>query len=438
MRAGILTGVFRPNDHELENRNTLLRKEPAMRINSRLPLLTGVLLALTVPGSPARAGAPATPPPLAPATMEKLPSAWEFTVEPYFWASSIDGTIGLGGYSTGFDVGFDKIIKHFDIGAALTFDLRHDRWSFFFDGSYVKLSGASDTPGPLYKGANMDFKQAYLQGAVAYRVLEGKRGWLEVFGGVRWNYMGVDLNLTQDSQGIEDFSQEVSNRAVNRTTAAVQKRLDEIAAALEPVVKSKLSQTAADVKSGIISNAKDRILGAFEGLPDRPGHGLPGRFPPGFGAEIVGKANAYADALVAQKVAEAQAALDAAKANAVKKAQQAVARAKNQLASAISQELRQRLPTSASRSVDWLDPIVGLRARLNLSDQFFLKLYGDIGGFGAGSELAWQYYAGLCWQVSTNGALEAGWRQNYNDYSNGSFLYRASMYGPYLAYSYRF
>ncbi len=369
---------------------------------------------------------------------EKLPSQWEFNVTPYFWAASMDGTVGLGSYSTDFNAKFTDIIKHFDIGAALSFEARHDRLNFLFDGSYVKLSAGGDPPGPLYQSANLEFEQAWLQGAVAYRLLEGKRGWLEVFGGVRWNYIGTNLNMEQDSQGIANFSNEVANRAVDRGVAAAQNILDQISASVTPVLQSKIDQAAGVLRDGIISNIKDKIQGAFEGLPDRPANGLPGKFPPGFGQSVTDKINAYADAVVAQKVAEAYAAIDAAKASLAKKAQQATARAKNQLASTLNKALRDNLPTSASRSVNWLDPIVGLRARLNLSDQFFLKLYGDVGGFGVGSDLTWQYYAGLCWQASKNGVMEVGWRQNFNDFTRGDFRYDVSMHGPYMAYSYRF
>lgn len=405
-----------------------------MKIKKLPSLLPGIVLGLSAL-SPASAGTPVAPPP---AVTQKLPPEWEFTVTPYFWAASMGGTLGLGSYSTDFFAPFSDVIQHFDIGAALSFEVRHDRWSFLFDSSYVKVSADGDPPGPLYRSAGLEFEQAWLQGAIAFRVLEGRRGWLEVFGGARWNYIGADVNLEQDSQGIADFSREVTNRAVDRGTVAAQNILDEIAASVAPVVKSKLNQAANTVRNGIISSVRDRILDIYENLPEGPGNGHPGDILPGYGAAIADKVKAYADALVAQKVAEAQAAIDATKSKLAKKAQQAVARAKNELASAINQQLRKNLPTSASRSVNWLDPIVGLRARLNLSDSFFLKLYGDVGGFGAGSDLTWQYYAGLCWQASKNGVLELGWRQNYNDYSNGNFLYKVNMYGPYIAYSYRF
>ena len=42
-----------------------------------------------------------------------------------------------------------------------------------------------------------------------------------------------------------------------------------------------------------------------------------------------------------------------------------------------------------SSSSDWADPILGIRWSLGLLEQLALRFRADIGGFGAGSELAW-------------------------------------------------
>jgi hypothetical protein len=45
---------------------------------------------------------------------------------------------------------------------------------------------------------------------------------------------------------------------------------------------------------------------------------------------------------------------------------------------------------SRSPSVSWADPLLGARYHLDLSKRFGLTAYGDVGGFGAGSNLTWQ------------------------------------------------
>ena len=53
---------------------------------------------------------------------------------------------------------------------------------------------------------------------------------------------------------------------------------------------------------------------------------------------------------------------------------------------------------NVSATNTWADPIIGLRGRYYVSRAVFLNLYGDIGGFGVGSDLSWQ---GLrrCWSA---------------------------------------
>lgn len=43
-----------------------------------------------------------------------------------------------------------------------------------------------------------------------------------------------------------------------------------------------------------------------------------------------------------------------------------------------------------SGSMDWVDPLVGLRLRQRIAPHHELRLRGDIGGFGIGSQLTWQ------------------------------------------------
>ena len=44
---------------------------------------------------------------------------------------------------------------------------------------------------------------------------------------------------------------------------------------------------------------------------------------------------------------------------------------------------------SPSGDQDWVDPLVGARANFNLTQRWALSLDGSIGGFGVGSDFAW-------------------------------------------------
>ncbi len=83
---------------------------------------------------------------------------------------------------------------------------------------------------------------------------------------------------------------------------------------------------------------------------------------------------------------------------------------------------------------DWVDPIVGVRYSYSFNDQWSLRLYGDIGGFGVSSDLTWQALGLVDFQPWKNVAIVAGYRAIYTDYETGSpserFVYDATVQGP--------
>ncbi len=95
---------------------------------------------------------------------------------------------------------------------------------------------------------------------------------------------------------------------------------------------------------------------------------------------------------------------------------------------------------SLHRSQDkaWVDPIIGLRFQSELSDRWFFRAVGDIGGFGSASDLTWQAMAGFGWRVTDDGSLLAGYRGIGTDYSDGGFGYDLVAHGPVIGFEYRF
>lgn len=78
------------------------------------------------------------------------------------------------------------------------------------------------------------------------------------------------------------------------------------------------------------------------------------------------------------------------------------------------------LVLTAGGRKDWIDPIVGLRTQLDLTDDVALLVRGDIGGFHVGSNLSWNVSALLGYQFYPGAALLAGYRFLYVDYDEGS------------------
>jgi hypothetical protein len=91
---------------------------------------------------------------------------------------------------------------------------------------------------------------------------------------------------------------------------------------------------------------------------------------------------------------------------------------------------------------DWLDPIIGALYTIPFADKWSFTMRGDIGGFGIGSDLAWQGAGTLRWQASERFGVLAAYRYIDMDYDNGAassyFEYDMSMSGPALGVVFTF
>lgn len=92
----------------------------------------------------------------------------------------------------------------------------------------------------------------------------------------------------------------------------------------------------------------------------------------------------------------------------------------------ISAELRftpGALPAVIVDATDrWVDPIIGLRAIADIGRRWRVHAYGDIGGFGIGSDLTWQLLGTVGYEIGTGAVLRFGYRQldvDFEDEENG-------------------
>lgn len=85
---------------------------------------------------------------------------------------------------------------------------------------------------------------------------------------------------------------------------------------------------------------------------------------------------------------------------------------------------------NVSGSETWADPIIGLRGRHYVSRAVFLNWYGDVGGFGAGSEFTWQVLGGIGIQAARWCDVELGYRALGFDYQPGRTKQDLVTHGP--------
>jgi hypothetical protein len=100
------------------------------------------------------------------------------------------------------------------------------------------------------------------------------------------------------------------------------------------------------------------------------------------------------------------------------------------------------LGVDVSQDKTWVDPLVGLTLRTPREHRVLLRVYTEIGGFGAGSDFTWQIFPTLGFKLSDRFSLEVGYRWLDMDYSTGGgsdrFAYDVLTQGPVGGLAFRF
>jgi hypothetical protein len=83
-----------------------------------------------------------------------------------------------------------------------------------------------------------------------------------------------------------------------------------------------------------------------------------------------------------------------------------------------------------SASQDWVDPLVGARILGNLSPKFEVSIAGDVGGWGAGSQLDYQVAGLLGYRIKPAVALQIGYRFLDVNYRSSGTIIDVATHGP--------
>jgi hypothetical protein len=88
-----------------------------------------------------------------------------------------------------------------------------------------------------------------------------------------------------------------------------------------------------------------------------------------------------------------------------------------------------------------VDPLIGSRSGLELTDRFAIIGEGNLGGFEVGSDFTWNAQAYVGYRFSMFGrptTLLLGYRALYQDYHHNDFEWDVTMHGPVLGVATRF
>ncbi|AXI55019.1 hypothetical protein C1J05_11410 [Sulfitobacter sp. JL08] len=97
------------------------------------------------------------------------------------------------------------------------------------------------------------------------------------------------------------------------------------------------------------------------------------------------------------------------------------------------------LPTASANGNDsWVDPVIGLRGRMDIADRKYLTGWAYAGGFGVGSEIMADIFGGVGYKFTpmTSGVL--GYRLLMVDRRSGDFTYDVEQKGLMAGLSFQF
>ena len=132
-----------------------------------------------------------------PITTAPAPNPWEFRITPlYGWLTALEGTTGPDVLPATVDESFSDILDVLKMYASLQMEARYDRWGFLADGFYACLGNTGHSSGPLNADVDLELKQFLAEFEVLYRVAETPTHFLDVYAGVRYNSLELDLDIT--------------------------------------------------------------------------------------------------------------------------------------------------------------------------------------------------------------------------------------------------
>lgn len=397
-------------------------------------------LALTAAAGSSFAGTTETP------VVETPPAAfapgWEFRATPYGWLTGLDGDVGVGSLNSNVDDSFIDIAQYLKFAAAIQFEARKDRWGIIADGFYACLGASGNPPGEIYNNVGVDIKEFLGELDIAYRVYESPSGFVDVYAGARYNYLGVDMTGALNPVGI----QTASTAASDRVATGIADRADEI---VQPKINGYLAGSAtrrANIEAKITADIRAESDGRVkedlkrELVRIRREGGLSARDIVDAKVTVAVKSERVklASATARLEVAKLRATVDSSLQGKVAQAEARVSQAKQNLSAAINQQVVAGAPTSASASESWVDPIIGVRAQWNINSKWYLAAKTDIGGFSVGSDLAWTFQGTVGYNFTEKVSLDLGYRYLNTDYKDGAFTYDIATAGLYTGLNIRF
>ena len=91
---------------------------------------------------------------------------WRLIMPAYFWMSGIDGNVTAQGHKANVDLSFGDLVDHTDIGFQTYAELRKEKFGFYAQPNYLKLSASGSANGAK---ANLESQLWIVEGRASSR-----------------------------------------------------------------------------------------------------------------------------------------------------------------------------------------------------------------------------------------------------------------------------
>jgi len=155
--------------------------------------------AATPAASPAASGAEPVPASPAPQFGSPLSTGdqWRGTIAIYGWFPGVRGTVGALGHDAGFNAPFSDVFHYLKGIIPIAVEADKGRFVIPIDFFWVKLADGKATPftDVTSRYVNIHLTESILTPMVGYRLLDGEHLKIDALGGIRYWYVGQNLQL---------------------------------------------------------------------------------------------------------------------------------------------------------------------------------------------------------------------------------------------------
>lgn len=141
---------------------------------------------------------------------------WTFVFEPYAWTPGLYGRIGIREFPVAQvnDSPVD-VLRKLDWGIFARGEVRRGRWGLLGDGFFAQFTAGAESDA-LYRNISITSQQSMVSLALAYRVVDDRRYFVDFYAGGRYNYLGASVDASVNRSGVESLSRGLIERAATK------------------------------------------------------------------------------------------------------------------------------------------------------------------------------------------------------------------------------